>query len=72
MFSFVTDSPGNAIPDRSMSEKLKFESIIGYFYSIDDVDGTPFSTMKFGSDTLDEEPKKEEFFRVKLSLRKSA
>ncbi|CAF1380955.1 unnamed protein product [Adineta ricciae] len=43
--NFVTDSPGNAIPDRN------------------DVDGTPFSTMKFGSDTLDEEPEKQEFFR---------
>ena len=31
---------------------------------IDKKDGTPLSTMKLGSDTLDEEQEKADFFRV--------
>jgi len=34
--------------------------------SIDKRDETPLSTMKLGSDTLDEEQEKQEFFRVKF------
>lgn len=33
---------------------------------LDRRDETPLSTMKFGSDTLDEEQEKAEFFRVNL------
>jgi hypothetical protein len=35
---------------------------------IDKKDETPLSTMKIGSDTLDEEQEKAEFFRVKFNL----
>jgi hypothetical protein len=34
--------------------------------SLDKKDETPLSTMKFGSDTLDEEQEKADFFRVKF------
>lgn len=33
-------------------------------YCVEKKDETPFSTMKFGSDTLDEEQEKAEFFNV--------
>ncbi len=33
---------------------------------LDRKDETPLSTMKFGSDTLDEEQEKDEFFRVNI------
>ena len=33
---------------------------------LDRKDDTPLSTMKFGSDTLEEEQEKDDFFRVKF------